>query len=74
MNHISGAKRLSNEMAVLADVNQDGIANELVVDMVVDVMLGFTLLPDLPLTRILDTSPPTGFFQQPAGIWLPARP
>ncbi len=60
VNHISGARRLSNELSVFADVNQDGVVSELDADMVVSAILGFTSLPDVPLTRILDTSPSTG--------------
>ena len=60
LNHLNGTPRLDNEMAVFADVNQDGVVNNLDVEMVVDAILGLRILPDLPLTRILETSPSDG--------------
>jgi len=60
INHINSVPRLSNEMAVFADVNQDGTVNNLDVDMVVDAILGLADLPAFPLARILDTSPANG--------------
>src|SRR5437870_8646426 len=60
INHINGTPRLSNEMAVFADVNQDGVVNDLDVQMVADAILGVSALPDFPLTRILDSSPANG--------------
>src|SRR5438093_9589976 len=53
VNHINATPRLSNEMAVFADVNQDGVVNDLDVQMVADGILVVSALPDLPLTPIL---------------------
>src|SRR5437870_3806705 len=57
IGHINGSFRLSNEMAVFADVNQDGVVNDVDLEMVVDAILGLREFPVLPLTRILETSP-----------------
>jgi RHS repeat-associated protein len=60
VNHINGTPRLSNEGAVFADVNQDGVVNELDVNLVVDAIMGVSTLPDFVLTQVLDTSPVAG--------------
>ncbi len=60
LNHINATPRLSNEMAVFADLNQDGVVNNLDVDMLVDAILWIRPLPDFPLTRILESSPANG--------------
>ena len=56
LNHIDGTSRLSNEASVFADLNQDGIVNDADVDLLVDVILGISIVTDLPLTHILETS------------------
>jgi len=60
INHINGTPRLSVEWAVFADMNQDGVVNETDADLLADVVVGNTVLPDLPLNRPYETSPANG--------------
>src|SRR4051812_28557438 len=57
INHFVGTSRLSNESAVFADVNQDGIVNENDINLIADAILKLRTLPQLPLAKILESSP-----------------
>src|SRR4051812_3341175 len=60
INHFIGTSRLANESAVFADINQDGVVNENDINFIADVILKLRTPPQLPLARILETSPANG--------------
>lgn len=60
VNHIRGTPRLPNELALFADVNQDGMVNQTDVDLLADAILGLSTLPQLPLASIRESSPAHG--------------
>jgi hypothetical protein len=60
LNHVNGIQRLPNDLAVFADVNQDGSVNQVDVDLIAQAILGFSTLPEIPLTAILESSPAHG--------------
>lgn len=57
INHLNRSVPLSNDLAIFADVNQDGFVNEADAAVVANAILGLTSFPDLPLARIRETSP-----------------
>jgi hypothetical protein len=60
LNHVTGAVPLSPELLPFADVNQDGFITELDAQLIADAVLQHTPLPDVPLTRVLSSSPFNG--------------
>ena len=60
LNHLNNNPRLPNELAVFADVNQDGLVNQTDVDLIADAIVGFSALPEVPLATIHESSPSHG--------------
>jgi hypothetical protein len=60
INHLNNSPRLPAELAVFADVNQDGLVNQTDVDLIADAIVGLSALPEVPLAAILESSPAQG--------------
>ncbi|HKQ39599.1 MAG TPA: Ig-like domain-containing protein, partial [Verrucomicrobiae bacterium] len=60
INHLNNNPRLPNDLAVFADVNQDGLVNQTDVDLIADAIVGFSTLPEVPLAAIYESSPSQG--------------
>ncbi|HTD88670.1 MAG TPA: dockerin type I domain-containing protein, partial [Candidatus Binatia bacterium] len=60
INHLNNNPRLPSELAVFADVNQDGLVNQTDVDLIADAIVGFSSLPEVPLATIHESSPSQG--------------
>src|SRR5689334_725570 len=60
INHLNNNPRLPSDLAVFADVNQDGLVNQTDVDLIADAIVGFSALPEVPLATIHESSPSHG--------------
>src|SRR5712692_7130020 len=60
VNQINGTAPLGAQLALFADMNQDGLVNEADVNLLTSVILGVAPLLDFPLTRVRQTSPMDG--------------
>ncbi len=60
INHANGMVPLQSDLAIFADVNQDGRVNQVDVDLIADAILGLATLPELPLSSIRESSPAHG--------------
>src|SRR5688572_29280187 len=60
INHFSGTTRLSSNLESFADVDQDGAVNESDAAAIAKAILNVRPLPDVPLTRVRETSPAHG--------------
>src|SRR6185369_8894640 len=60
LSHLQGAQPLTGDLALFADVNQDGAINQVDAQVLSEVILGIRGLPGLPLTIVRDTSPING--------------
>lgn len=56
-NHLSGGERLAGDLLVIADLNQDGFVNQMDALMLANAVLGLSDLPELPYTRVRESSP-----------------
>ncbi len=59
VSHIRGTRPLPGDLAVFADINQDGAINNTDVQLISDFVLS-DQPPEIPLTRVRETSPGNG--------------
>ena len=59
-NHVNRSQPLSDNLLLLADVNQDGFINDGDLRVVSNIILGFSAVPSLPLTTVRQLSPADG--------------